>query len=249
MSKKRGDHRSHMDESWLIPYADLLTLLLALFIVLFASSTVNEAKYQAMAEAFGSSLGIFNPATNVVDIENGGFDSNLPPDAPAPPDVDGAGQSQLSNLESTFKTYINNNSLSSQMGVSQLENGVLITLKSDIWFPPGSATITEQQMAIAKQVAAMIAENQKNRESFYVVVSGHTDNTPISTSQFKNNWYLSVARATNFMEALIDSSTLDPYYFSARGLGEYQPVDTNDTPEGRMHNRRVEVFISTAPVK
>jgi chemotaxis protein MotB len=76
-----------------------------------------------------------------------------------------------------------------------------------------------------------------------IIVSGHTDNVPINNSEYDSNWHLSVMRAVNFMKILTDNKKLDPKAFSAKGFGEFTPVSSNDTNEGRQENRRVEVLI------
>ncbi|MDI3412396.1 OmpA family protein [Bacillus sonorensis] len=76
-----------------------------------------------------------------------------------------------------------------------------------------------------------------------IVISGHTDNVPIRNSQFKSNWHLSVMRAVNFMGLLIENPKLDAKVFSAKGYGEYKPIASNKTEEGRRKNRRVEILI------
>lgn len=254
--KKHGEpHEEHADESWLIPYADLLTLLLALFIVLFATSTASTEKLQAMAAAFSSIVyGDGGANSALIDTGAQGTEGDqiaiipMQQSTPAPSDTEGdeggdGGKAQIEQLESNFKTYVAENNLSDQMQVEGKDDGLLITLTSDVWFPSGSADIGPQQTIFANEVGAMIAESQAGGQTLGVVVSGHTDNEPIHTAQYNSNWELSVARAVNFMKILISTTSLNPSNFSARGLGEYEPIDTNDTPEGRQHNRRVEVFV------
>ena len=77
----------------------------------------------------------------------------------------------------------------------------------------------------------------------HIIISGHTDNVPIHNAQFASNWELSVMRAVNFMKVLLENPNLDPRWFSAKGYGEFKPVAPNNTPEGRMKNRRVEILI------
>jgi chemotaxis protein MotB len=101
-------------------------------------------------------------------------------------------------------------------------------------------------VAQAKVLADMLRENQNPDRPFEVIVSGHTDNQPISNARYPSNWYLSVQRAVNFLNILLDNGQtgLAPQYFSTRGYGEYEPIASNDTVDGRMQNRRVELLIS-----
>ncbi len=253
MAKKKhhGSHEEHMDESWLIPYADLLTLLLALFIVLFASSNVDKDKYASMAEVFSKEIGLDPPTSNTIGIDPlnsapktqpNEFDQNASKGQTAAEQK----KEMVDKLQDTFKTYVEENDLTSQLQVAEKGDGLLITLTSDVWFPSGSATINQGHIAVAKEVATMIADADKknNNQHFKLTISGYTDNRPISTSTFPSNWALSVMRAVNFLQAMLDNSDIDPGVCMARGLGENEPVDTNATAEGRQHNRRVEVFIS-----
>jgi chemotaxis protein MotB len=152
--------------------------------------------------------------------------------------------SQIGRLYGNLSGYIQNNDLEEEMQVKIVGDSLLITLTSDIWFPSGSAVISMIQRETARKMSDMIAANQTEEDPFRIVITGHTDNVPMSTAQFPSNWYLSAIRAINFMEAMLYDDRLDPRIFSARGYGEFEPINTNDTAEGRQHNRRVEVLIS-----
>jgi chemotaxis protein MotB len=254
----RGKHHEdeHMDESWLIPYADLLTLLLALFIVLFASSTVDKDTLTAMQMAFFEEYNGVLPEQAEAPEGQGGLNPTVPapgaagnkPAKPAQDDETSGTQTAeelISVLHENFAEYVALNGLESEMRLEAQPEGLLITLTSDVWFPSGSAEINASQKQVAAQIAEMIAKVQTESQVLLsVIVSGHTDNVPIHGSVFPDNWWLSVTRAVNFMQELMNDSALGPANFSARGFGEFEPVDTNDTPEGRQHNRRVEVMIS-----
>ncbi|HEY9570100.1 MAG TPA: OmpA family protein, partial [Metalysinibacillus sp.] len=102
------------------------------------------------------------------------------------------------------------------------------------------ATIRTEYVPVADELSQILVFDPPRN----VVITGHTDNVPISTAQFPSNWSLSVMRSVNFLQQLMASNPqLDPKYFSAKGYGENKPVDTNDTDEGRAKNRRVEVLI------
>ncbi|MCL1817102.1 MAG: OmpA family protein [Clostridiales bacterium] len=259
MSKKKGGHGAgHVDESWLIPYADVLTLLLALFIVLFCSSSLDLEKYENIMKAFASE---FNTPQNVIDAGIGGGDF-LPDDMenlltldhqeqndPAQEEVevepDRFGEdTQIGRLNISLSDYIDDNGLGEEMQVKIVGDSLLITLTSDIWFSSGSATISASQRETAIKMSEMIATNQSMEEPLHIVITGHTDNVPMHTAQFPSNWYLSAIRAINFMEVMLDDPRMDPRMFSARGYGEYEPIDDNNTIDGKKRNRRVEVLIS-----
>ncbi|MDR2889449.1 MAG: OmpA family protein [Lachnospiraceae bacterium] len=268
--KKNHDHEEHMDESWLIPYADLLTLLLALFIVLFATSTADEKLMTAMKMAFYEEYTGIMPEPETGDPGVGGIDDgpSMITGDPLPITETGDEADEEANeeadaeneegetpaetvakltavLQEEFSNYVTANGLEEEMRIESRPEGLLITLTSDVWFPSGSAEINDSQKDVAIQIAKMIARVQDESDVMLsVIVSGHTDNVPISGSEYPNNWRLSLMRAANFMEALMNNSTLGPSNFSASGYGEYSPITTNDTEEGRQRNRRVEVLIS-----
>jgi chemotaxis protein MotB len=95
-------------------------------------------------------------------------------------------------------------------------------------------------------IAELLAHNFNPNDPFEIIVAGHTDNVPMDTPQFPSNWHLGNARATNFLELLMDESHIDPWYFHTRSGGEFRPIASNDTADGRQANRRVEVMISMA---
>ncbi|WP_456275759.1 flagellar motor protein MotB [Bacillus sp. AK128] len=242
--KKKHHHEEHVDESWLIPYADLLTLLLALFIVLFASSSVDAQKFQQMAESFSSA---FNGGTGLME-----YPSPLPEEQPQSankedaqneenenPDFDQQEQSELKQLQEKINQYINEKQLDTRLETTLTDEGLLITILNDVFFDSGVAAVKLNEESLVKDLSTLLVSDPPRN----VIISGHTDNVPINNSQFDSNWHLSVMRAVNFMKLLLENEGLDERRFSAKGFGEYSPVDTNDTSEGRAKNRRVEVLI------
>ncbi|MDR1066808.1 MAG: OmpA family protein [Clostridiales bacterium] len=241
---KKENHEEHADESWLVPYADLLTLLLALFIVLFASSSIDQEKIQSMAAAFyGEFIGGVTEGGapiskgSVIDAEF--VEQNLTAREEYEEPIDNLYDSIEKHVEESedFKDII---------GLERIGEDILITLKSDIWFESGSADITPEMMEEVDMIARLLNQNQDEERPFEVVVTGHTDNVPIHSSRYPSNWHLSMERAVNFLEVLLTSGHFNPVYFSSRGYGEHKPLDTNDTPEGRQRNRRVELLVSNA---
>lgn len=251
MSKRKKHHEEHIDESWLIPYADLLTLLLALFIVLFASSSIDAKKFSEIAtafnEAFKGSTSLFEQPSQVPPPEP--KSSKLPEPAPQKtPEQEQKDKEQqqkdqketeeMEKLKRSFEQYINENNLNEQIQTELLADGLKVTIRDVAFFKSGSADVLPESKKIAAAMSTVLA--QASRE---VVVSGHTDNLPINKNGFDSNWDLSAKRAINFMKILLENNKLDPAKFSAVGYGEYRPVDKNDTQEGRAKNRRVELMI------
>ncbi|MFF5996713.1 flagellar motor protein MotB [Lysinibacillus sp. KU-BSD001] len=238
MAKKtrHKKHEEHVDESWLIPYADLLTLLLALFIVLFASSTVDQEKLQKMSEVFNQ---VFDGGTGVMEHTS-------PVSSPNSSQLSEAAtkyledQKQLQEAQERVEQLIAVNELENQFSTVMTDEGLLITIRDSVLFAPGSANIKPEYTNIAEELSEILAFNPARN----VIITGHTDTVPMNTAEFASNWELSVIRAVNFLKIIVNSNPeLDSKYFSVKGFGEYNPIASNDTAEGRAKNRRVEVLV------
>lgn len=235
--KKKHDHEEHISEGWLIPYADLLTLLLALFIVLFASSNVDQTKLEKMSRSFNQ---VFSGGTSVFQAStasNSDISRTNNNDTTANPRT--YELAKLDELKEQVNEYIKQNGLQDEIEATINSSGLVLTIQDRALFSMGEATLDAEARAVARSISGIL-EQAGNRE---IVVSGHTDNVPINTARFPSNWELSSARATAFMRGLLTNDTLNPGQFTLASYGEYKPIATNSTPEGRAKNRRVEVLI------
>lgn len=233
--KKHKKHEEHIDESWLVPYADILTLLLALFIVLFASSSVDEKKLEQMSAVFNN---IFTGGTGVMDNPS----IIQTPDSTPPTGLSKymEDQERLHETQNRVDEFIAINELEDQFETKMTEEGLLITIRDSILFDMGRADVKAEYGTIANELAQLLMFDPPRN----IVITGHTDNVPIKTPEFDSNWDLSVMRAVNFMKEIVSGNEqLDSKYFSVKGFGEFQPIATNDTEEGRAKNRRVEVLV------
>ena len=236
--KKHKKHEEHIDESWLVPYADILTLLLALFIVLFASSSVDQTKLEQMSavfnEIFTSGTGVMdNPA--VVQTVNGSS-SQLQSGASKYMED----QDRLKESQNRVEEFIAINELEKQFETKMTDEGLLITIRDSVLFDMGRAELKAEYATIADELSQLLMFDPPRN----IVITGHTDNVPINTNEFDSNWDLSVMRAVNFMKEVVSGNEeLDSKYFSVKGYGEYNPIASNDTEEGRAKNRRVEVLV------
>lgn len=226
-----------MSEAWLLPYADLLTLLLALFIVLFAMGSVDQAKFEALSRSFN---GVFYGGESVFDypspIVSGDEAGDLGDEAE---DEAESERDKLKAIERKIIDYIIENDLQDQLSVSLTEEGLLLTIHDSVLFESGSAVVRIEDQVIADEISELLVMDEPRD----IIISGHTDDVPISTSQFADNWELSVMRAVNFMKIVLANEKLDPMIFSAKGFGEFKPIADNETEAGRSKNRRVEILI------
>ncbi|KGI84611.1 flagellar motor protein MotB [Exiguobacterium mexicanum] len=235
--KKKHDHEEHIPEGWLIPYADLLTLLLALFIVLFASSNVDQTKLEKMSQSFNQ---VFSGGTSVFQAStasNSDISRTNKTDTTTNPRT--YELAKLDELKEEVNQYIQKNGLEDEIEATINSSGLVLTIQDRALFSMGEATLDADARAVARSISGIL-EQAGNRE---IVVSGHTDNIPINTARFPSNWELSSARATAFMRGLLTNDALNPGQFTLASYGEYKPIATNDTEAGRSKNRRVEVLI------
>ncbi|MTH53186.1 flagellar motor protein MotB [Bacillus mangrovi] len=235
--KRKEKHEEHMDESWLIPYADLLTLLLALFIVLFAMSSVDANKFKMMAKAFNST---FVGGTGVMEYPSPNPDGEMEQlDMKEPASPEEQELKKLQEAEKKIKEYIREKGLNDKLKTSLTDEGLLITINNDILFESGDIVVRNQDEALAREISQLLVMEPPRS----IIVSGHTDNIPIRNAKFESNWELSVMRAVEFMKVLLQNQKLSPELFSAKGYGEFKPVADNKTKDGRQKNRRVEILI------
>jgi chemotaxis protein MotB len=248
VSRKRHEpHEEHPDESWLLPYSDLMTLLLALFIVLFAASSVNTSKLQEMSRAFKTAF-----SSGISILDNGAIsqDDQLKrrtnedlirkdDGKKTRKDLEQEEQQNLEQLKQQIDKYIQKNGLSTQLDTQLNQSQLLITIRDNALFPSGSASIKPNSQKLASAIGQML----QRYPDYEILVTGHTDNQPINTAEFPSNWELSSKRAINFMKILLANTAFDPKRFSAIGYGEFRPLDSNATDAGRAKNRRVEVSI------
>ena len=264
--KKKKHHEEEGGEAWLLPYSDLMTLLLAVFIVLFAVSKVDSVKSEQLAESFqktmmaegagvldkdGSSVIPLNP-----DSSDSGDDNSNSATSTEEPQTDtekqtetetqtesnnGIGQQELQNMEK-LKAKLDEIFKTQGIGASVStyidERGLVISLNSAMLFDSGSATVKPENEDTLIKIATTI-DTLHN----YIRIEGHTDSQPINTAIYPSNWELSAARAINVVELFTDKGDIDPDKMVAVGYGEHRPVADNSTAEGRAKNRRIDIII------
>jgi len=239
--KKRGKpHEEEASEAWLLPYSDLMTLLLALFIALFAISQTDQTKMVQLAQAFTSAFNLGGPSF----FDQAGPNPSMNREIMSTEDLGNSAYLQenqtLEDIQRELESYIQQNNLQDQLSSQLEEEGLMIRIKERALFPSGSADLVPESARIGPIVAGLLASIPER-----VLISGHTDTDPINNARFPSNWELSSTRAITFMKYLLSiNSGLNPARFSAIGYGEYRPIAKNDTAEGKQTNRRVEILIA-----
>jgi chemotaxis protein MotB len=214
---------------WLLTYADMITLMLALFIILFAMSTISRVKFQQFAK----------------DVA-GGFDNQWSVNQPPNGGVNGKeafnANSNVPLIQKELQKYVEQHKLQSQVQVHMDHRGLVITLLSDkSYYDSGSAVLRPQTKEILDAVDSFLKKNQN-----LIRVEGNTDDVPIATAQYPSNWELSTARAVNVVRYLVEHDHLDPSRISAAGYGQYHPRTDNSSAEAKQQNRRVDIVLLNA---
>jgi chemotaxis protein MotB len=245
MGKRRRqfeEEDERISESWLIPYADILTLLLALFIVLFASSVVDKQKFMSIMESFKSELtGTRIDDTNVgltVNIpKNPISEKNLNQQKAKPAPALTKEDRELLDLKNRLQNFIDRNHLQANVTIQDTKRGVEITFKEVVLFDPGKADLKKSSYNTLNSFVKLI-----KTMSNPISIEGHTDNVPIQNPKYPSNWELSSARAVSVLH-YFESHKIAKSRLQFVGYGEYRPLYKNDTPTHRQANRRVNVVI------
>lgn len=236
--KKRGggEPEKENNERWLITYADLITLLLIFFVVMYTLSKVDANKYQAIASSLAKTMG---GSQSIMD--NGG-PAVVPGSAMEESDTagmpDSVEQKNMEKIRRQIQEYVDKNDLSGKVSVTIEERGVVVSFQDVVLFPLGVAELSGSATQIVDQVGAILQQTPN-----YIRVEGHTDNLPIRTSRFPSNWELSLARSSSVVHRLIDNSHIPADRLSATGYGEYRPRMPNDSDANRQQNRRVDIVV------
>ncbi|HEX4806294.1 MAG TPA: flagellar motor protein MotB [Conexibacter sp.] len=260
----RGRRRRHSDgagheneERWLLTYADMITLLLALFVVLFAISSVNISKVKLLQESLRDAFsGRVLPAGqtimqtgNNVPVRTLDASPRVAPSTPTigTPSTPAARaalaarreQDELQRLKAQLDAFAAAHGFRAQVSTVVTQRGLVVRLLTDnVLFDSGLAAIKPQGLPLLAEVGTLLGVDRVHP----IAVEGHTDDVPISTSRFASNWELSTARASAVVRWLIGRG-LPSRRFAAAGYADLHPLASNATAAGRARNRRVEIVL------
>jgi len=237
MAEKKCPECKEGAPEWMTTYGDMVTLLMAFFVMLFAFSNIDAQKFEQVMQSFQGSAGILSGG---VTLNQNDLVFEALPESNITETVQQV-EENLEVLKETIEEYIELRELESEVSVEFDSRGLIIRFKDNALFDSGSATLKES----SEDTLLFIAELLKNEEFMdrAVRVEGHTDNIPINTLRFPSNWELSTTRSTNVIKFFINGGAIEPNRLSASGYGEYYPIADNTTPEGRAKNRRVDIVI------
>ena len=235
-SNKRKRQEEHENSKrWLLTYSDMITLLMAFFIMMYSMSVLNLQKFHEVAISIRSGFGgvLTGSGTHLLNTPDG---HHLKPVGPFP----GKDVSTVT-ISRKMNNFVISNHLQKQIEVRNEERGLVISMITDnLLFERGSAELTP----VANSILTEIAQSLKSAPND-VMVEGHTCTIPIDTPQFPSNWELSAARASRVVRYL-ETSHVPGWRMSAVGYGETRPYAPNDTEEHRMKNRRVDIVVLTS---
>ncbi len=259
---KGGGGHAGPDERWLLTYADMITLLMALFMVLFSISSVNTSKFESLQRALQDAFsGRILPGGEA--IMEAGAGSEAQRNAPEPPlpamlPLDSLSQvspaqTEQQNTEAAQKEdedfrrlkqridqLAARAGLKGRVTTQVRRRGLVVRLVTDdVFFDSGSATLQPRSLELLTRIGRLIREERRHP----VVVEGYTDSRPIASASFPSNWELSGARAAAVVRHF-NAAGVESQRMSVAGYAQHHPIDTNSTPEGRARNRPVEVVLA-----
>jgi len=222
--KPQGIHENQ--DRWLLTYADLITLLLAFFIVMYSMSRVDAKKFGAVSSALSGVLKGADLSKRDREL-SGKLNTGGP-----------LKTGELRLMQRQLEQKVGDAGMTSTISADVTERGLVISVKDATLFDEGKADLNPGALAVLHVIGHEISIVNN-----HVRVEGHTDPRPINTVRFPSNWELSTSRATSVLRYLVDSTGCAPQRISALGFGEYRPVVVNDTPEHMAENRRVDIVL------
>lgn len=223
--RRRPREEEHENvERWMVSYADFVTLLFCFFTAMYAISNVDSGKLGKFVESMKAAFNNEETRTNAISVIEG-VQIFIPADVNVESDV----RNILGTVIKASKGSIN---------VKRETRGVVISVADKYFYETGKADLKENARELLDKIASALKQN-----SNMIRIEGHTDNVPIHNGNFLSNWELSAYRAINVAKYLLDTHNIEAGRVSTIGYAEYKPVASNDTPEGRAKNRRVDIVI------
>lgn len=231
MARKKNKVVKENSERWLLTYADLITLLMVFFVILFALSQVDKKKYQELA-------GSLNRAFNVPVLQ-GSQPLSISDDSSSSIVPNLTEQADFTQVKQIIQQFNNDNNIDkSQITATITSEGISVTISGVLLFYNGTNQIKPDGVTLLQKLGTYLLTLKNN-----IRVEGHTDDIPVESTEYPTNWELSAARAVAVTRYLIETSGLVPTRLSAVGYGQYQPIEPNDTREHREANRRAVLVV------
>jgi len=258
MARKKKKHEEEHEnlERWLVSYADFITLLFAFFVTMYAISRVDEKKLGSVVESLQRALGSTIMMYQVGRQEPGAFDtSSRPIDVTIVPLAGQKGATEKEDFEKLASEIRKKMEESGRQDAAKGESlnqlkfiidkrGLVLRFSESFFFDSGEATLRPEVIPLINALALSLQKIPN-----HIRIEGHTDSVPIRTFRFPSNWELSTARATTIVHYFLTHFKFEPTRLSAAGYGEFRPIASNQTAEGRSQNRRVDIVILSSKEK
>ena len=270
MAKRKEEAPPAGAPAWMATFSDLMNLLLCFFVMLFAMSSIEEAKLQEFVAAMNNTFSVFDGGAAAIGdgflISNGvsqlneldqyinstGKTADSETDGDKLEEFDKSPEAleemlqeeQLKENEERMEEIeeaLRENDIADEVELSFTAQYVKLTMSGALLFDSGSAELKEESMQVVEKVGAIL--ERYGQGSGNIEIEGHTDNVPIKSAQYPSNEELSSARALAVFYYLQEKTLLNPVNLKHAGMGERVPIADNSTPEGRSRNRRVEILI------
>jgi chemotaxis protein MotB len=246
---RRKKHKEHVNhERWLVSYADFITLLFAFFVVLYATTHVDNKKVSQVSAAIQGGfqqMGAFSGDGKGTGIPDDGTPpklAHLINDLSKAGPVHGEPRLPLSQVKKDLEKSLGDEIRKRQVELRVVPDGLVVSLREVGFFRTGEAQLLPEAEPVLTHIAHVLA-----KEGFQIRVEGHTDDIPIHNAHYDSNWELSTARATEVVLMMVQKCGFGPDHLSVAGYAQYRPVESNDTDEGRRKNRRVDLVIVSLP--
>jgi chemotaxis protein MotB len=251
MAKKKQHAEEHVNhERWLVSYADMITLLMVLFVVLYAMGQTDKTKLESLRTSLQRAFAVeVLRGTDAASLKGSSGASIVPPPVPLAitqeliamtgeitPDPHMA--AALQEVREALLQVPIPSDASGSVDVGASREGIVISLTGNMLFDSGKSDLKPRGMTLLDTLTERLRTMPNE-----IRVEGHTDTIPIATSLYPSNWELSSARATTVARYLAEHSDIAPQRLIAAGYGEFHPIAPNDTREGRARNRRVDLVI------
>jgi chemotaxis protein MotB len=218
---------------WVVTFGDLMSLLLCFFVLLLSFSEMDRNKYRIVSGSMKNAFGIQRKKPVFESPKGQKMISKEFDQAIVLVKVQDVINPIQQELEDEFQEF------QKSVEIHANENEVTIRMMGEATFDTGQAKLRKNFLPLLLKIGEVLAKTKGE-----IIIAGHTDNVPLIGGQFRSNLGLSMARAGSVAEYLLKSTSIDPKKISTMGFGEYRPLDSNDTAQGRRKNRRVEIIVS-----
>ncbi len=234
--KKKHEEEHGGDERWLLTYADLITLLMAFFTILFAMASVDSQKIKVLGKSMNLAF------TTGGGMGGANFITNFSGKGITPSETENANQNyettEFDTMIRLIKEYSVEEGIYQAIDTTITKRGLVVKLADSVLFASGQIELNDFSREVLEKLSSILFKTGST-----IRVEGHTDNIPIRTARYQSNWQLSTDRATNVIMYWIEKHPEIAPRLAAAGYGEFRPLASNDTPEGRAKNRRVEIVL------